>query len=370
MHLFICYSRQIKKMVKTLEGDFKALGHQVWFDEVLTGGQEWWDQILKKIRECDVFIFALAPETLDSYACKLEYSYASMLNKTILTVLTTDGVSTDLLPPALSKIQYVDYRQQTKQTIFALVNALGNLPPSQSLPDQLPEPPEAPISYLGSLKEQIDTTETLNFDQQTALVLKLKQHLKDSDSPDNALQLLGRLRKRDDLFAKVGDEIDTVLASEKAAPAAAESQFIAPDTATQTVAESGKRKKRGGLVAAIWAGGSIALFLLTANIFGPYVSLRIGTLVVIISGIWLAVKRHQLLTGPEIIIYWLGCSVAFVLVCAVFFENANIRLFGLSDDETGLTIGLMVAIACGIYLIRWWKVKVRKLFDLNSPVHN
>ena len=44
--------------------DIRTLGHAVWLDQELSGGQSWWDQILEQVRACDVFVFALAPEFL------------------------------------------------------------------------------------------------------------------------------------------------------------------------------------------------------------------------------------------------------------------------------------------------------------------
>jgi len=162
LQIFISYSRQIQDMAKTLIQDFESLGHTVWFDQELTGGQVWWDQVLLRIRECDLFVFVLAPEALDSPACKLEYTYAFSLHKTILPILVADGVSINLLPPALSIIQFVDYRRLDRHAAFALIKALNNLPTPQPLPDPLPEPPEAPISYLGKLKIQIETMANLS----------------------------------------------------------------------------------------------------------------------------------------------------------------------------------------------------------------
>lgn len=214
LHIYICYSRQSQNIVKTLAQDFEALEHKVWFDQVLTGGQDWWHQILERIRECDLFVFALAPKAIDSYACKLELTYASNLRKLILPILVADGVSTNLLLPALQKIQILDYRHQDKQTAFTLFKALNNLPSQQQLPDPLPKCPEVPISYLGNLKDQIETT-TLSFKEQTELVLKLKTHLHESDDLNDVLDLLRRLRKRDDLFAKVAQEIDALLTDNK-----------------------------------------------------------------------------------------------------------------------------------------------------------
>jgi len=217
LNVFISYSRQSQSVVKTLVQDIEALGHKVWFDQELVGGHAWWEQVLAKIRECDIFVFALAPEALDSHACKLEYTYAFDLHKTILPILVADDVSINLLPPALSSIQHIDYRQQNRQSAFALVNALTNLPTPQPLPDPLPKSPEVPISYLGNLKNEIETTTTLSFQEQTALLLKLKEHLGEVKEFDDVINLLKRLRKRDDLFAKVAVEIDTLLISTKVA---------------------------------------------------------------------------------------------------------------------------------------------------------
>src|ERR1700754_2346888 len=109
-NIFLSYNRKAEAVTKTLADDFKTLGNDVWFDQELGGGQAWWDQILARVRGCDLFVFVLAPESLDSTACKREYGYAVELGKPILPVLVSEGVSIHLLPPALSQIQFVDYR--------------------------------------------------------------------------------------------------------------------------------------------------------------------------------------------------------------------------------------------------------------------
>ena len=215
LRIFISYSRASQEAVKTLVQDIEAVGHKSWFDQQLAGGQVWWNEVLASIRDCDLFVFALAPDSLNSHACKLEYTYAFDLKKTILPVMVAHGVSANLLPAALSKIQFVDYRSQDKQAALALLRALDNLPPPQPLPAELPTPPEAPISYLGSLKDQIEATATLTFEAQTALLLKLKERLNNPDEADDACYLLGQMRNRDDLFAKVAKEIDGLLQSDK-----------------------------------------------------------------------------------------------------------------------------------------------------------
>ena len=150
MNIFISYNRQSKALAKTLADDIEALGHTVWFDQELSGGQVWWDKILATVRDCDVFVFVLNPEALNSTACKREYGYATDLGKPVLPVLVAEGVSVNLLPPALSQIQFVDYRKQDRDAALRLARALAAVPPTKPLPDPLPPPPRG--SHLLSRK--------------------------------------------------------------------------------------------------------------------------------------------------------------------------------------------------------------------------
>src|SRR5262245_20189245 len=172
LKVFISYSRKSQDSATLLVQDLQSLGHEVWFDQELTGGQAWWDQVLAKIRECEIFLFVLAPYALDSQACKLEYMYASDLRKIILPILVSDGVSINLLPPALSATQFVDYRRHDKSAALALVKALNHLGQPRPLPHPLPDPPPIPISYLGNLKDQIEQAADLTLPEQITLLFK------------------------------------------------------------------------------------------------------------------------------------------------------------------------------------------------------
>src|SRR5664280_2024256 len=144
-NVFISYNHQVKEITTILANDIDVLGHTVWFDQALSGGREWWDKILASVRICDVFVFVLDPMTLNPAACKSEYDYPAALGRPILPVLFSEGVSTNLLPPALLRIQFVDYRKRDPQTTLRLARAFTTLPPSKTLSDPLPPPPKAPI---------------------------------------------------------------------------------------------------------------------------------------------------------------------------------------------------------------------------------
>jgi len=219
-NIFVSYNRQSKEITTTLVNDIESLGHTVWFDQELSGGQAWWDQILATVRGCDVFVFVLDPSALNSTACKREYNYAADLGKPILPVLVSEGVSTNLLPPALSQVQFVDYRKPDRHAALRLARAFTAVPSSKPLPDPLPLPPEAPVSYLGGLTEQVETASTLSYQQQSALVVDLKRSLHDPETTDDTRTILARLRKRHDLFAAIAEEIDELLGSARQLPSA------------------------------------------------------------------------------------------------------------------------------------------------------
>jgi hypothetical protein len=113
--IFISYSRSSKDIVEELVQDRED--HDVWFDQHLTGGQTWWNNILSEIRNCEIFVAALTPDSLESRACQREMKYAGDLQRILLPVRLSDQVSPDSLPPGLSELQWVDY---TLRNIAAL----------------------------------------------------------------------------------------------------------------------------------------------------------------------------------------------------------------------------------------------------------
>jgi hypothetical protein len=209
--LFISYSRKSEAVAKSLVADLDQLGYKAWFDRELSGGQAWWDQILATLRDCRAVLFLLDQHSLNSSACKREFSYAADLGKPILPILVADGVSTNLLPPELSRLQFIDYRNQDRTTALSLGKALNRIPPPKPLPDPLPAPPAAPLSYLGGLTRKIDSDAPLTYEEQSALVVDLRTSLRDLGSAEDTRILLERLRSRRDLFAAIAAEVDDIL---------------------------------------------------------------------------------------------------------------------------------------------------------------
>src|ERR1041385_2520279 len=211
--VFVSYSRTNLDVVNQLVDDLQAVGMSAWHDQTLTGGQRWWDNILANIRDCDIFIFALSRESWESEACRSELNYVCGLGKPILPVLVADGVNLNLLSAPLHEIQVTDYRGRDKAAAFALLKALNATPACAPLPDPLPPSPAVPVSYLGTLKERIESSASLTAQEQNLLFIELEEAMDEGRTPAEIRELLLSMKRRDDLLAKVAVKVDAALKS-------------------------------------------------------------------------------------------------------------------------------------------------------------
>ena len=94
------------------------------FDQDLKGGEAWWTSILKHIRACKVFVFAVSDNSLQSKPCRAELDYASALGLPILPVQI--GEVTSFRIDSVFATQSIDYRKPTSTTAAALIGAVGD----------------------------------------------------------------------------------------------------------------------------------------------------------------------------------------------------------------------------------------------------
>lgn len=215
MHLFLSYTRSDAQHLPALIDGLKRLRHQVWFDQDLNGGQQWWDEVLRSIRAADALLLALTPDVLESEACTREVGYARAVGRPIVPVML-EPVLLGLLPPELSALQLVDFTPGNPHGAFDLMGALGQLPGAGPLPEPLPPPPPVPVSYLSGLSERLQAP-SLALDEQLTLVGKLRQGLEHPRERDAVLQVIRRLRARNDLYLAPARELDALLAETGAA---------------------------------------------------------------------------------------------------------------------------------------------------------
>gem|GEM_PF-4385054 len=104
---FISYSRVDKHFVAKFEPLLRRIipDSSVWYDDKLDGGDKWWDEILKQIAECDIFLYLLSNESVQSVYCQAEFTEACRLQKNIITIQIRDRTE---LTDELKDIHYID----------------------------------------------------------------------------------------------------------------------------------------------------------------------------------------------------------------------------------------------------------------------
>ncbi len=209
LRVFISYSTKNLAEVEMLVSRLEESSHSVWYDRELknTGGQSWWDNILRQIYNCDLFVFALTSDLLLSYPCQLEYTYAHQLHKFILPVMLKK-VDVNILPTALASLQVIDFT--LPDGYLTLKNSIDNLPMNQPMPDPLPEPPMVPVSELNKLSEQIDLPD-LTDDEQLLIAAKIEDLLDLPPMQEGAKILLLKFHNRHNLASVARRKIEKLL---------------------------------------------------------------------------------------------------------------------------------------------------------------
>ncbi len=210
MSLFISYARRDVDAVMALRGDLEQANCDVWMDSKLEGGQKWWDTIIEQIRGCSVFVFALSPASIASRACRLELDYAIATDRPLLPVMLRE-VNVDLAADAVGTTQFVDYRERTTRNAIDLLNAVRRTE-AAPLPAVLPEPPAAPVTDLGPIRDRL-AAPALTFEAQQELIADAQRRIDDVDQHATLLTLLQQFRSRRDLAAGLVRDLDRLIAA-------------------------------------------------------------------------------------------------------------------------------------------------------------
>src|SRR5574339_654564 len=125
--VFISYSRKDKEFVQKLNDALKAIGRNAWVDwEGIPITADWWQEIQRGIEAADTFIFIITRDSVESKVCRDEVEYAATLNKRFLPVVRSDQFDKNKIHPALSKYNWLFFRQQDNfdEIFLTLIKAL------------------------------------------------------------------------------------------------------------------------------------------------------------------------------------------------------------------------------------------------------
>lgn len=120
MKLFISYARVDKPYCTQIIDALDV--HDVWYDQRLHAGQQWWEEIQLRVRWCDGLVYLLSPDSVKSEYCQKELQIARSLGKHIFPVLIHASTS---IPDFLAHIQYADLsRGLTVDAMKQLLNSI------------------------------------------------------------------------------------------------------------------------------------------------------------------------------------------------------------------------------------------------------
>lgn len=196
--VFISYSQQNSNQAFRIHDILTDFGCTVWIDNQLRGGQNWWKEILYRIRECDTIVIILSEAYLESEACRREWRYAlQSLNKNVLPT-SIEPIDFTILPTEITCLQIINCEQITDQTSELLQMAFQSLSPVPKLPYPLPSEPEAPMSRLSGVTYAIYETQ-ITGDMENEIIQILEQYADHSDAKqkERALQILKTLLNRE-----------------------------------------------------------------------------------------------------------------------------------------------------------------------------
>lgn len=141
--IFISYSHKDRTVAKRLVDSLRsAYGYsEVWFDENLSAGQIWREELLTQIVGCDVFLFLISPDSIQSDYCKKEIAHAQGARKPIIPLMVRTTPKSDLSHD-LRESQILDISSGISTPRFAnLQNAIqlatqkAAPPPQQTTPN-------------------------------------------------------------------------------------------------------------------------------------------------------------------------------------------------------------------------------------------
>ncbi|MBN2471217.1 MAG: SUMF1/EgtB/PvdO family nonheme iron enzyme [Anaerolineae bacterium] len=218
MKLFVSYARVDKPLCKQIVERLQDV-HDVWYDRRLHAGQQWWDEIVRRLDWCEGFVYLLSPESVASEYCQREFAIAQEAGKHIFPVLIQ--ARTDV-PASLNHIQYADL-SQGMEDVITLMNALTVAERQQRVPKAAStatvkaakETAPGDVSPNMALTQAADAMEDENFDGAVFILKRalekkpsgrikriLEQMLKDAET---ALEKQAYLRDANREYAPIVD---------------------------------------------------------------------------------------------------------------------------------------------------------------------
>ncbi|HEY9645253.1 MAG TPA: TIR domain-containing protein [Chroococcidiopsis sp.] len=109
--VFISYCRRNKTFIQKLHERLTNEGRDLWIDwEDIPPNADWRAEIADGIQKADTVLFALSPDWLASYECKVELEQAVQMNKRLLPIVCEE-VQYKEVDPSLASLNWIFFRE-------------------------------------------------------------------------------------------------------------------------------------------------------------------------------------------------------------------------------------------------------------------
>lgn len=107
-HIFISYNEKNHEYARKLANRLLAEGFDVWIDDRIDYGEDWWSIIVKAIRSCAAFIVLMTPDSDQSRWVQREVTIADELRKPTFPLLLSGNLVSSEHWMIYVRTQYVD----------------------------------------------------------------------------------------------------------------------------------------------------------------------------------------------------------------------------------------------------------------------
>lgn len=175
MRLFISYARVDRPYCIQVAHVLDV--HELWYDQRLYAGEDWWNEIKRRLDWCEGFIYLLSPDSVTSDYCRQEYELAKNLGRPIFPVLVRKNTP---IPPSLDGVQYVDLTtglnpDSVKMLLNSIYIAERRQKPAATLASIPPEDIQPPVLNSASvIRGAVTAMENGQYDQAVFLLKQAK----------------------------------------------------------------------------------------------------------------------------------------------------------------------------------------------------
>lgn len=169
MRFFFSYSHSLKQDIAEVMDLLRAAGHHVCWDGNIPTGADWWSTILDEIEDCQVFVFAVSEQSLQSAYCLEELRYAIDCHRPIVSLVIDDDTDYAVPSEAVSmQHQWLLYDGNPAIASLHLVEACGkfDLQPYTHVPNTRPaEPQRSSSSPVKQFQQAVSLAEDGLFEE-------------------------------------------------------------------------------------------------------------------------------------------------------------------------------------------------------------